>query len=516
MENNFSSYSNIQKTRFLSKLSIIPRNSYEMLWFLTGHMGYNIFFSKEKVYSLMLHYDISELQLDAFLILAKYVHKSYKSLRDILRTIIIDSFSIFDKKMDEQLSIVKNPKFLGDLSERFVCSINNIKMTQQIFMDIMTKAIQCSIESEFERKIYDEEDFIFSQGKRHDKELTLFQEKFINYLKENLTQTEKFFSVIYEKFVIEFDKILPVVQPIINICSKRSVVTEEEQVLKEFISHYLNLLDDVDDNMKIFYKFMQNMRSDIDYEPYFLDNEDFEKMFCDCYGVNTENFALSYVESYPNSHNNEKSKTIYHGNKNLEHANEHLSSIGYYAINNTQKLWMHMIEDCFVEHGFASNTNEIARLVYHVMSTEKDTCGFTNKYDTITLYEHFVIISIANNIDYSYEYFMSLLSTYEKIPFEYPIEFLMRILSRCYDVNILFYSGKLMEFFIDNALLDEAKNLHIYQESMDTFYNIVPIGSGFCKLYDPSKISNANKYQPLSIDDNIFDVVNDITCIIEI
>ena len=180
-----------------------------------------------------------------------------------------------------------------------------------------------------------------------------------------------------------------------------------------------------------------------------------------------------------------------------------------------KKPYVHTILDCFVECGFATESHEIAMLIYHIFSTEKNTPSYTNKYDEITLYEHYKLVSFANEFPLTYENFMEKLFASKNIVWECPVEILMRILSRLYNVIITFYSERLTKIVINNCLDNGVKNINIYQYYIDSFFTIIPIvptngEKDVPLLFAPNNDTYYQYQQPIS------KPINDITDILDI
>ncbi len=540
---NYSEYANISRTQFMSKLSLIPRNSYEMLQFLSEHKGYNLLASTD-VKKMLRFYNATELQLDGLFILIKYLNQSYNYLSVSLETIFVETFDFFnpvDKKINEYMTIVKRPDFLHSLSKKIVQSISDNQVDQKKFMNSIKDSLCVLSDSEYK--------------KSSDKKMfETWQENFINFLKENISEVEKFFTQVYEKFIIDAERILNVVQRIAILCGKEVNTCQEIEILDNFITDNSHLASKTDRGTLKYYESVRDIRENLMYDPSDIDGiESFENMFGDIfdttthYNQNTENnydtcdtknnydtydtyddcgiycddVVLNFRYQNDNSMGWNQNKNFYE--HKLERINNTLLAIGYkLAVSDINLRWAHMIEDCFVEQGLASDTKEIALLIYHIMQVEKDTMGYANKYDSLSLYEYFKLVSIANSCDHSYEHHMSLILKNNIIPFEYPVEILMRILSRLYDVNIVFYSDKLIDLYIDNSLSNNPKIINIFQASNDSFYNIIPIGTDFNKICDnlsyKYSAENYNIDRSYIMNDNsdISDIVNDINCILDI
>ncbi|XWV24966.1 putative ORFan [Tupanvirus deep ocean] len=483
-------YENIDKTNYFSKLAFVPNCATDMNIFMEIHNGISIFSNNKKYKHASLLYRSSDQQLDALFILVRSIHFHYDRLTNLCTEVMSNSIYMFKEPPQNLIDIVSDKKFFGMIS-RYI--IDNIKqnLTEKNFLE----KVGCALEKTFSK-------YPSLNPSQNTIENEKIKEPIIQYLKNHIEDLQIFFGMVYKELSTELGKILPIANLIFDLCSKLSLTETEKSILDKFINeNKIHVPDFMNDPCLLdYYEYMDMETLDND-EASWADDE---------FQFYNNNFSLYNHPHFGINHN------IYRENHSIQKINEKLLQIGYEVVQG-KYFYIHTIEDCFIQHGFAANNKDLATQICGVLVTERDTSGYTNKYDTMTLNDHFTLISIANDITVSYDSFVAQIMKTERIPWDFPVEILMRILSRFYNVNIMFYCDKLTNIYIDNAMDHNAKVLDIYQHSIDMFYNIIPIGSQFSKLGTiENTYSNLPEIQQFNQQTSLEPNVNDISDVVDI
>jgi hypothetical protein len=460
MENLFSVnkkssfYKHINESLYFSAMKYKPESVNDMYDFIFLHNGHN-FFEKKHIQLACVFSSMKTIQLDAFFILARCMDYFYRKITDDIVIFVGEAFRTLDNLPNELLKITHDEKFLRDFSEDLM-----EYMRSDITLDKFIYVVVNSLEGMFDTQPYLNPININESDNQ-------LKNNMSKYFLEYAPKLNKFIKTIYDKTISELNKILPIGNIILQLCGKKNIVEGEEKILAEFI------------------------KSNIQLVPNFT----------------TDNIILDYYEHIFNLYNIDTSNQQHSSQNIKQQINSKLITIGYEMYDIQKNLWFHSILDCFVECGFAKDNKEISIAIYHILFTEKNTIGYVNKYEYMSLFDYFVLVSIANDISSSYEKFMKEIGATYRIPFDYPMEIIMRILSRLYNVTIIFYTNKLTCMVIDNCLEINSNNIAIYQYSPDAFYTITPIGSPVNIIeVGINETNKLGQYKP----------INDIADIVEI
>lgn len=451
-----SVYQNIYQSTYFSKLPVVMASENEMEDFILLHDGWALF-NGERIIALHTHTNASSTQLDAMYVLIKTIHYCY---------------SDFIKKVANEVTIIIKKMF--DLPE-----IQNF-VQNEISFESVVKEIYDEITYDI---IFDEfiincqeivQHWILYMDRnpvKHYKNEEHFQ-MVISYLQKNKDQMILLFEKMYHMYREEAGKLLPIGNYIISLCTKPVLTLGEITVLEKFIA---------ENSSKVISPMEDPITKD------YLEN-----MQC------TSKFRLPMFH-YLNQNGKIESRASHYDYGREECINSTLKLIGYQV--KMEKTFIHTIVDCFVEHGFADKKT-IMNTIQFILATERNTIGYTNKYDTMTLYDHYNLVSIANDNNIPYEICMESTSLFLS-PLEFLTEILLRILSRVYNVNIMFYSTQLVPLFIDNALSFDVPVITIYQYTGDLNYNIYPLGTTFQPLAQTKEVNDS---APVNDIEDIVDV----------
>lgn len=129
----------------------------------------------------------------------------------------------------------------------------------------------------------------------------------------------------------------------------------------------------------------------------------------------------------------------------------------------------------FVTHKLVDNTQELVKMIINLMQEYRNLPGIYNIYDDTDLETAFLMVNLSNDINESYDEFLSYLMNKLNLPFTYAIEFILRIISRILSVNIIFYQENMASITINNSLEKKySEAVIIYQAGFMDFYLFYP------------------------------------------
>lgn len=449
-----NNYVNITNTTYFSKMTEIPNSTVNMRNFLSFHDGEDLFNDGilEKICDF---YEMSTLQLDALFVFARSLHNFFKEIISTTQTILKDALPKFNLSVTdfdpEFIKLLNYPEVFVYMF-RYILEYMDNEVSYEKFIN-MVRALLENINSSGKIK------FLYSNEVNINEQ---FKQLIQFVLFKPSIEVEQFTKLLYEKIIDKFYKSWTIGKQILNLCATKNLTDNDKSVLECFVkTNHVDILDyQTDHLLNGYYDYYADEAIE-----YSQNNTDlFDDMFW-----NTS------VMMYQSHDENDKIKIA---------VNNKLSSIGYELGPILKNRWIHTILDCFIEHQFALSVAEIVQFISQIFLLERETPGYTNKYDEMTLYDHFTLICMANDIPVTYDNFVQQIQVTGKLPTEYPFEIIMRVLSRMYNVDIMFYSNHLTPLCIENTIPDYSfgqnkpiEMITIYQSTLDSFYNIIPIGS---------------------------------------
>lgn len=174
--------------------------------------------------------------------------------------------------------------------------------------------------------------------------------------------------------------------------------------------------------------------------------------------------------------------TLYDPNtNNKNYADEKLTKIGMmtYPEKSTSDILT-----LFVLHGFAKDSSELVKQIAELMESSQNDPGVFNKYDDIDLKTSFLLTTISNDIDTTYENFVAQIKEKCNLPTKIPTEFILRLISRILNTDIKLYDKSLTCTNIDNKLYDSYLQapIIIYQHNSVEYYLLHKINEVFTPL----------------------------------
>jgi len=106
----------------------------------------------------------------------------------------------------------------------------------------------------------------------------------------------------------------------------------------------------------------------------------------------------------------------------------------------------------FVYHKIVDSVDILISLLINLMETGRFEPGIFSQYDDSDLETSYMLISMSNDIINTYDSFLDELVLTRKLNRIYPIEFVLRLISRILNVDIKFYNESMERTNIDNSV----------------------------------------------------------------
>ena len=480
---------NMQNTKWFKTMRIYPTTYHELYFFVNQMDTIDIFGDYELAKILKL----SAGRLDSFYALLRYInHFSVEFCETAIR-ILIDEF---------------NPIFLGatkDVGE-------NMKMSAVAFLN------EYYIDTAwFMMRLITPSDKIMSQYLNNDSDNKI-PEDLVTKIAEAMSRycyrqmMDKYYRKITKKLGILMDKtffdnnlfvFVGFAQKILEyICSTaKTKVTTICKIYKKFID--TSVEDEyVEKLISDFFDPLALLDYDNDAINYFeimvMDNLTDEQLM----DINTtmgvweyENFLYPYQYKFQLNEYAFWSK-ITHSKNTGELAKK-------WAEQNNLSLChqepVHNILDVFVTTKLVGSTEELISMVASMMETFRNAPFIFNKHNEIDLENSFTMIALSNDLNQTYDSFLEHIKQNSKLPSEYLIEFILRLVSRILNVNINFFppGSKNMNdcIYIDNSNYQKYEDIIIYQESIFEYYACHPINKPFGTKFETENICGTDVIQ---------------------
>lgn len=145
---------------------------------------------------------------------------------------------------------------------------------------------------------------------------------------------------------------------------------------------------------------------------------------------------------------------------------------------------LHNMLEVFVQHKLVENVEVIiSRIASMMIEHRNNSPGIFNMYDTTDLETAFQLLSLSNDIRETYDSFLSTLLEKHLLPTEYPIEFVLRLVSRILDVDIIYYQQNMHPTEIKNSLHHKYNQpIRIYHTNLSDYYILYPSDGEFIPI----------------------------------
>lgn len=173
-----------------------------------------------------------------------------------------------------------------------------------------------------------------------------------------------------------------------------------------------------------------------------------------------------------------------------------LSYIGYQIFNEYPRESSMGILYPFVEHNFVKNEKDMLNILLNVMISYRKEPQLMDINSNITLEDYYALTMAMKYPHFpSYEEYCNLIATTKQLPDLYPLDFLLRLISRIYGVKIELFREDLTMIEIDNAIINHINEpVILYCHKPTLYYNLYQIDQKFTPIFD----------YPKSIDDIIY------------
>ena len=176
--------------------------------------------------------------------------------------------------------------------------------------------------------------------------------------------------------------------------------------------------------------------------------------------------------------------TYNHNNKN--NAKIRVESMGFALYPEKS---MHDILMPFVMHNFIKSVPDLIKLIVATMESKNEP-GIFNKYDSIDLETAFMLVAMSNEINTTYDAFLLELHEKLSLPTEYPIEFVLRLVSRILNIVIKFYDKNMVCTEFDNTLYQlYNKPVNIFQLNFMEYYLLQSKTEPFIPIADAQPVT---------------------------
>lgn len=416
-------YINMDESIYFSKLSIKPKNKNHMIMLSDLH-GFIKYLKMDVLINILDNYTMSSIQLDIYFIIMR---KIYAFELDIIKKTCEIFIKELNISMPEEIKVLEI--LINNLFEDIIIDMDENKFLRTMIF-LMNELLQLYKNYEITR------------------ESVL---KLARFIKKNFNKYTKSINIAYQ-FIFDKIKNVAIIGEYLLIC-KNLILTEEEiDKLKNFI--------EINKNLKI------------DYENDIILKKFYDKMTNNNIIIHSNNI-LKYNKKEINFIKKMIDPLI------LKYKFE-IADIKF-AINKHHKL-----EHCLIEHKFIDNIDEIINILYKTLISEINTIGFIIKDNPITLYEYYQSVIIQNNINICYHDYIYRLTMYKSIPYEVPLEIILRILSRLYGIIIGLYDINNEPNIINNTFIENPNTINIISYNNE-YYNIINIDETFIPLGKKSK-----------------------------
>jgi hypothetical protein len=130
----------------------------------------------------------------------------------------------------------------------------------------------------------------------------------------------------------------------------------------------------------------------------------------------------------------------------------------------------------FVKNHLVNCKEDLAYLITDTMEMCRMAPGIFNKYDDIDHETAYIMSVLADDIEISYDDFLNRLKKKKSLPIHYPVEFILRIISRVLNVTINLYDYDMNQIVIDNSVTNTVflDPISIYRYGDQCYYLLVP------------------------------------------
>ena len=157
----------------------------------------------------------------------------------------------------------------------------------------------------------------------------------------------------------------------------------------------------------------------------------------------------------------------------------------------------------FAMSKLVQDESQLANAIVHIMEVSRNEPGIFNKYDDIDLETSYMMIAMSNDISDSYDIFLAEISERQDLPLSYPLEFVMRIISRLLNIPIHLYETNMECIVIDNTIGLPNKPVVIGRRDSMKYYLLKPIDDHDSGNVGDNNVGNDNVRNDNVRNDNV-------------
>jgi hypothetical protein len=395
--------------------------------------------------------NMNNVQLDALFTLARYIYTKTSQFKQKLVEICKTNFKLFD----ESDNYSNNITFLDD------------------FLWVL-------VDNLFEKW------YVYNELDKIDQFIKIFKDAWFS-----LNDSTYFFENKHDKLIIfakmidkemhdNVDLFLRKTRYIFKLCIKSILSSDELSILQKFVNHYyiINCNYDDDEVITSYYNainaFNKNDNPNENLNNLWDPEQNSNYDMSNFWNVENDQNVCNINGFSGNNYNQYQPLEEYH--KTIKNK---LKTIGFSLVKELKHI-EHDVLDCIVDHNFCKNKKTLILLICDILKKNKNVYGYIDKFDKlITLHDLFIIINAAYDNNVNYDNSVRIMEKTCILSPGFPVELLLKIISRHYNTIITLYTEDLNSLFIDNAIGESPKWINIFKYSCHSYYNIIPIGETF-------------------------------------
>ncbi|XWV26217.1 putative orfan [Tupanvirus soda lake] len=502
---------NMDETLWFKNIGLCPVNLSEISYFVDLMDVIDIFgkklntddlvnYTPKRLDALFLILKFVNLETVKFCeyVIKKYFEKQFNSLffDEVLPTTTYSDIKTIDAFLDEFYMDISQPiiRFLKSIincktiANDIILNTDNTIVISETFLCETTKKITRSCYRLLNSEYYDE----------------ILQEFKISFKRSFFVTHFEIFKNIARQ-MIEYTCLNMI--PTINIINAAVFKLLDDETTDEELYEYLKakfkineILETESDAINSFTQLMMDNLSpeEIDkispikifeYDNFFYSFEHKEK---------TKQFAFWLVQNTTttNKSNNFSAYWKNYNNSKKEDAKVKVDKMGYklYPENGASDILTP-----FIMHNFVKSSQDLVNLIVSFMETSKNDPGTFNKYDPIDLETAFMLVAMSNEINKTYGEFLTTMKEKSILPTEYPIEFILRLVSRLFNVVIHFYDENMAFTEFDNTLYQMYNQpVTIFQLGYMDYYMLLPKDENFVPICNHDQTKDNNEQLPVT------------------
>jgi len=495
----------ISKTQWFKNIQYYPINMAEMTHFILQMDILNVL--GKSTYDLEKIPNLTPKRLDALFIYLKIINLGCVNFcQEVCKNMFIPKFNkIFKKDVLTDIYAINDRTVQAFMDEfyvemgqyflRLLTTYQKIINTEEnnglsIITKRMIRYVKNLLNSSHFQEIFDSFQIYIDNDFYRDNYET-FEKMTKNIISYTITRGNEFLNTvneIYNKFIDNSVSDEELMTFLGDKYSLADIINIESDAIKEFVYLLTQNLSskEIDSKtitmMKDYDNFLYNVerkRNNNKYATWVKDDDVEEILANDSFWHDT-GIGIPYNTNFNGKYNtnhyhndNTNSNSFYQTNftkVSSKVAALNFSIYPYHGVYNILSL--------FVKHELVANAEILTRLISMFMEYSKHDETVYHKHHRISLVAAYQ--QISGGFAMSYDELVSALKESSYLPDKCPIEFIFRIISRIFNVIIVFYDANLMVSQIDNTIHPVYTNsILIYQYEPDEYYLLHPKNESF-------------------------------------